>query len=283
MAPLSLRHQAPAAADVPSGGVLWRTCLRDVVFLGEDAGRAPDALTGGAAYALLVEIVCGLRSPLIGETEVQAQFKAFLTSLDAREHGALRRLGQRVLTDAKRIRSRHLQGFGVRSYSGLVRSHVPDGTRVVLVGTGTLATEIAAALAPAHQIDQWGRRHPAMPSRAAVTRFELFSAADGSSVQSTEPAVLIIAAPAGSVALDAVAAGYPGLMRVIDLRPVDERTPLATAAPAVTLDDLFAEAGAHARSAAGRVAAARADIAALGRAYVNRDELRPFGWDDLCA
>jgi hypothetical protein len=31
------------------------------------------------------------------------------------------------------------------------------------------------------------------------------------------------------------------------------------------------------------VAAARTDIAALGRAYADRDELRPFGWDDLCA
>jgi hypothetical protein len=35
--------------------------------------------------------------------------------------------------------------------------------------------------------------------------------------------------------------------------------------------------------AAGHVEAARADIASCSRKYEMRDELRPFGWDDLCA
>ncbi len=284
MARLALLHQAPGAADVPAGAVLWRTCLRDVIFLGEDADARPDVITDGAAYALLVEIVCGLRSPLIGETEVQAQFKAFLASPAAREHGALVRLGPRVLADAKLIRSRHLQGFGAHSYSGLVGGHVPANARVALVGTGALAAEIASALLPRHRIDQWGRRAPAavLPP-ASLTRFQLFSAADPVVVQSTDPAVLVIAAPAGSIELNRIAAGYPNLFRIIDLRPADERTPLESRTPAVTLDDLFTEAGADARAAAAPVAAARAEAAELGRAYVNRDELRPFGWDDLCA
>ena len=284
MARLARLHRAPGTADVPSGAALWRTCLRDVVFLGDDADAGPGVITDGAAYALLVEIVCGLRSPLLGETEVQAQFKAFLGSLASREHAALLRLGQRVLADAKLIRSRHLQGFGVRSYSGLVSGHVPPAARVVLVGTGALAAEIAAALISRHHIDQWGRRAPAavLPP-AARTRFQLFSAADPFVVQSTDPAVLVIAAPAGSTDLDRIAAGYPNLLRIVDLRPADERTHLESTTPAVTLDDLFAEAGTDARSATGPVAAARTDVAALGRAYVNRDELRPFGWDDLCA
>lgn len=284
MARLALLHHAPGATDVPPGAVLWRTCLRDILFLDDDTDPGPGVITDGAAYALLVEIVCGLRSPLIGETEVQAQFKAFLASPAAREHSSLLRLGQRVLADAKSIRSRHLQGFGVRSYSGLVSDHIPADARIVLVGTGALAAEIASALIPRHRIDQWGRRAPAavLPP-ASLTRFQLFSAADPFVVQSTDRAVLVIAAPAGSTDLDRIAAGYPNLLRIVDLRPADERTRLESTTPAVTLDDLFAEAGANTKSATGPVAAARAEVATLGRAYVNRDELRPFGWDDLCA
>jgi hypothetical protein len=114
-------------------------------------------------------------------------------------------------------------------------------------------------------------------------RFRVFSAAAPGLVHATDPVILIVAAPARSADLDRIAAGYPGLVRVIDLRAADERTPLAVKAPALTLDDLFADASIDARVASRPVAAARAEIAALGRAYANRDELRPFGWDDLCA
>jgi glutamyl-tRNA reductase len=271
--------------------VLWRTCLREVIFIDPRHASPPHAIADGAAYSMLVEIVCGLRSPLIGETEVQAQFKAFLASLDPGAHGSLITLGQRVLADAKLIRHRHLQGFGAHSYGGLVSGHVPPGARIVLVGTGALAAEIAAKLGTRHPIDQWGRHAPARhvetaSAHAASSRFRLFSAAFPSVVHSEDPSVLVVAAPAHSGDLDRIVAGYPHLLAILDLRPADDRGPLASPAPTTTLDDLFARAGADAAAATGaaaRVAAARAEIAALGRAYVNRDELRPFGWDDLCA
>jgi glutamyl-tRNA reductase len=284
MARLALLHQAPGAVEPPPGSALWRTCLRDVIFLAAEAQTRPSAIYDGAAYALLVEIVSGLRSPLIGETEVQAQFKAFLATLDTETHGDLLRLGQRVLTDARLIRRRHLQGFGVRSYSGLVGGHVPAGAHVVLIGTGALAADIASDLGTRHGIDQWGRRTPAraLSSKAPVC-FRLFSAAAPDVLHTADSAVLVVAAPASSSDLDRIATGYPGLVRIVDLRPADERCPLAVTVPIVTLDDLFAEANADARVASRPVAAARVEIAALGRAYANRDELRPFGWDDLCA
>ncbi len=293
---LALIHQAHGTAPASSSGVLWRTCVRDVVFVG-DTEAAADAplIADGAAYALLIEIVCGLRSPLMGETEVQAQFKAFLASLDPRVHGSLLRLGQRVLTDVRQIRRRHLQGFGVHSYSGLVSRHVPAGARVVLIGTGALAGKIGSTLGDRHTIDQWGRHQPlaatvqlpapseAPPREPRPTRFHLFSSAAPSVLQSADPAVLIVAAPVGAADLARVVGGYPHLLGVIDLRSADERTPLDTGAPTTTLDDLFAETRPDEAASAGRLAAARAEIAALGRAYVTREELRPFGWDDLCA
>ena len=85
---------------------------------------------------------------------------------------------------------------------------LPLAVAPVLIGTGALAAEIASALIPRHRIDQWGRRAPAavLPP-ASLTRFQLFSAADPFVVQSTDRAVLVIAAPAGSTDLDRIAAG----------------------------------------------------------------------------
>jgi glutamyl-tRNA reductase len=281
---LRLIHRSLGASPVPSGAILWRTCLREVVFLtdGTDSDERGDAqapvVTDAEAYALLLEIVCGLRSPLVGETEVQAQFKAFLASLDRWRDAPLLRLGQRVLADAKVIRERHLQGFGAHSYGPLVARHVPKGRRAILVGTGALAAEAADSLTTAgHAIDRWGRR-------AADDRhvYHLLSAARDRPVESGDPATLVIAAPASQSDLLAVAACYAQVCEIIDLRASDERSVFADT-HVVTLDDLFVEARSVTTVPVSRLDAARRDISSLGQAYGRREELHPFGWDDLCA
>lgn len=233
-------------------------------------------LTDAEAYTLLLEIVCGLRSPLVGETEVQAQFKAFLASLDRWRDAPLLRLGQRVLADAKAIRQRHLQGFGAHSYGPLVARHVPPGRRIVLVGTGALAAEVAGSLT-AHTIDRWGRR--AVDDHHV---YHLLSAARDRPVESADAATLVIAAPASQQDLLAVAACYSQVCEIIDLRASDERSAFADHEHVVTLDDLFVEARSVSTTPVSRLTAARRDISSLGQAYGRREELHPFGWDDLC-
>ena len=279
---LLLINQSPGAAPLPSGAVLWRTCLREVAFLTENAGCdeqdeiEASVVSDADAYALLLEIVCGLRSPVVGETEVQAQFKTFLASLDRRHDAALLRLGQRVLADAKLIRRRHFQGFGAHSYGPLVARHVPAGRRIVLVGTGALAAEVATSLA-VHTIDRWGRR-----AADDLHVYHLLAAAHQRPVESADPATLVIAAPASQADLLAVAACYLQVREIIDLRASDERSAFAHYPHVVTLDDLFADAQSVNSTPASRLSAARLDISSLGHAYGRREELHPFGWDDLC-
>lgn len=291
---LQLLHQPAGAHPLPPDTVVWRTCLREVAFVTDGAtagGRPP--IAGGEAYALLVEIVSGLRSPLVGETEVQAQFKQFLDSLDPSTHRSLHRLGQRILRDARSIRRRFLQGFGAHSYGRLATRHLPEGARVVVVGTGALATEVLAALPASAVVDQWGRSTASRPSserRAAsgpaATHFYLFSPPEGSVRQkpTADPAALVIAAPVSARDLAIVLSGYQRLLAAVDLRPAVDRTPLPAAVPVTTLDDLFAQAGtSDDPTVALRLTAARAEVRDLGQAYEHQEELRPFGWDDLCA
>ena len=100
----------------------------------------PEAVFDKEAYALLLELVCGLHSPILGETEVQAQFKTFASEAASAGRDTLGRLCQRVLRDAKYVRSTHLQGFGAHSYGALALRHF-RGSRLAVIGAGALAAE----------------------------------------------------------------------------------------------------------------------------------------------
>ena len=275
---LALIHQPPGATPCPPGAALWQTCLRDVLFV-QDSPAAVDnrVVTDADAYAVLLEVVCGLRSPLAGETEVQAQFKTFLGSLDTTNNRELLRVGQRVLADAKSIRQHHLQGVGVVAYGPLAASFVPPGRRVVIVGTGALAGDLSIALADRHRIDRWGRK-----LADGRPGYFVLSTAPMGPVRSTEQVTLIIAAPVPQTDVDALATCYTRIVDVIDLRGRRERPSFAHEGRLITLDHLFSES-AHLGPATHRIDAARREIRELSRAFATRDELRPFGWEDLCA
>jgi glutamyl-tRNA reductase len=249
------------------------------------------------AYALLLEIVCGLRSPLLGETEVHAQFKQFVAGLDRSADGWIRDLGERVLADAKAIRARHLQGFGVHSYGQLAARRV-RGEHVALIGTGALANEVLRHLDAARSVDVWGRRAEALAGattrsvrRLLLPTARLGRCAPADDDRSTIPgqdagsgASVVIAAPVGEVDLSAVLAAYPRIADVVDLRAADQQTPIDLCVPLTRLEELLDEGAAlalgHRRAAP---AAAREEARRRAAAFARREQLRPFGWEDLCA
>ncbi len=280
---LALVHRTRRAAATPLPGTVWATCLREVQFLGETPQTTGDAVVADEdAYTLLLEIVCGLRSPLLGETEVQAQFKQFLASLDPANHAWLRRLGQRVLADAKQIRARHLQGFGAHSYGQLALHHTAHADRLVVVGSGALARDVLAHARHAKTIDIWSRQ-PAddlIVSRVPCHARLIASAAAHANAFAGSTAV-IVAAPVSGSDLDAIVACYRDVAIVVDLRASDEATALARPVSHVRLTDLMAQ---HAEADGfGAIQAAKADIHRFAHAYATEGQTRPFGWDDLCA
>jgi len=276
--------EMPVEAAVP----VWRTCLRQVTFADavEDLAGVDQSqpLVEGDAYRTLLEILCGLQSPMLGETQVLGQFKTFLASLGA-DQAWLNRLGQRLLTDAREIRTRHLQGLGSRSYGSAVRRYLAGCEHAVLIGTGKLAQEVLPFLSDdGRTVEQWGRGPEGRASsadRGQIT-YCLLNEVDARPA-STRPAALIVAAPVTSDVVDRVAAQYTGLQCVVDLRGELDSAPLHVAAPVVTLQDLFARMMAANGSALHQVDAARAEILSRSRRFELRDELRPFGWHDLCA
>jgi hypothetical protein len=159
----------------------------------------------------------------------------------------------------------------------------------VLIGTGKLATDILPYIAEAGRtVDQWGRGAlgPGGPGvRGSIGPGVCYRTLESleSFPGTNEPAVIVIAAPAPSTTIARVAAAYRGLTRVIDLRAEAEADPLVMMVPTITLRDLFALMDDANRFVVTQIEAARAEIADRSRRYEQRDEVRPFGWDDLCA
>jgi glutamyl-tRNA reductase len=284
---LAILHREPGVAPLSDREAVWRTCLREVAFVDETTtatrrSSAGQRLEEGAAYQLLLEILCGLRSPMLAETQVLGQFKAFLGSIDE-EHAWIRRIGQRLLTDARDVRTKHLQGLGSRSYGSAVRRDLDDVSHAVVIGTGKLASEVLPFLADdGRSVDQWGRADAGDVETLARATYRQLDTVDTAPMVHAATAI-IVAAPVSGEVIVAVAARYPQLRRVIDLRAELGERPLAVDCEVVALQDLFARMHDQHASALPRIDAARKDIAWRTRQYELRDELRPFGWDDLCA
>jgi len=282
---LAILHREPGLTPLSGRDAVWRTCLREVAFvdvIGATATAPGQRLEEGAAYQLLLEILCGLQSPMLGETQVLGQFKAFLGSIDE-DHAWIRRVGQRLLTDARDVRTKHLQGLGSRSYGSAVRRDLADVSHAVVIGTGKLAAEVLPFVADdGRSVDQWGRADVGDAETLARGTYRRLDTV-GSAPMVHAVTAIIVAAPVSADVIEAVAARYPRLRRVIDLRAEVGDRPLALGCEVVGLQDLFARMHDQHASALPRIDAARKDIAWRTRQYELRDELRPFGWDDLCA
>jgi glutamyl-tRNA reductase len=287
---LAILHREPGLEPLSTQDAVWRTCLREVAFVNDAASRGRSVthdangqrLEEGAAYQLLLEILCGLQSPMIGETQVLGQFKAFLGSVSA-DHAWITRIGQRLLTDARDVRTKHLQGLGSRSYGSAIRRDLDDVTHAVVIGTGKLAGEVVPFLADGGRtLDQWGRADAGDVAKIPGGTYRTLDSVDVTPTLSA-PTAIVVAAPVSAEMIEAVAARYPSLRRIIDLRAdVGERA-LHVSCAVLSLQDLFARMHDQHASALPRIEAARMDIARRTRQYELRDELRPFGWDDLCA
>lgn len=130
----------------------WKTCMR-TVYLGDSRTMPADfsadplytVTKGYSAYRLLLEIVCGLRSKLLGETEVLAQFKDRFSNsnLPSSPFGEyLIRLRDVIIEDSKKIRFNYLRNLGDQSYGGMAHRYLKSSKKVTLFGTGGLARKI---------------------------------------------------------------------------------------------------------------------------------------------
>lgn len=280
----------------PITGLYWRTCLREVLLLNRSeclthlapADANLETYRAENAYRFLLEVICGLHSPLVAETAVLGQFREFCVraKFPATSWGwFLSQFTADLLEDAKRVRHRHLQGLGSQSYGSVVRQHLTDVQVTAVLGSGKLAKEILPWLIGKTEVRLFYRN----PDSAEILlrdcpQIQLNHLRADDSVWNPEPTALVIAAPLTGNEIKAwIALQSARFTKALDLRGEAESDPLQTSFPIIKLPELFAAIAADQRKIAPRIAAARAEIDELTSRRSQQAQFRPFGWEDLCA
>ena len=302
LAIVNLRHDARENFPVALNGLEWKTCLRRVLFLNraednalieaaESRKQLPTAVEiyeGEAAPKFLLEVICGLNSPLVGETAVMGQFREFLAQArfpNTSWGNFLRELTSNLLVDAKRVRHDHLQGLGSQSYGSLVRQQVRGLPMVSVLGGGQLAREILPWLIGKTKVRvfyrNWDHAKALLNDYPEIELIK-FSMADAE--LELEATGLVIAAPLQAAEVENwVSQQTSSFSKCLDLRGEAETDPLTFSFPVIKLSELFDALRNDRQKLEGRVAAARAEINLLSQRQMQQAQFRPFGWEDLCA
>lgn len=249
----------------------WQTCLRRIVFLHRSelsslATRTDfEIYRGREAYRFLLEVICGLHSPLVGENAVMGQFRKFRTAaaFPKTEWGQfLRTLTTELLVDARHVRHQHLQNLGSQSYGSLIRRHLKGVESVAVVGAGNLAREILPWLTNARVFYRSQRHANDLPGEFPRIQFDQFTMADAG--WKGETASLVIAAPLNSTEINQwLALQKASFSLILDLRGSAGTDPIHSSVPVINLSELLASLQDERQRIAHRVVSARAEIEAL--------------------
>lgn len=300
---IGLSHEAPTFS--------FETCMRhilvsDAKWLERESLRLQShdqIFQGDEAYGFLLEVLCGLHSPLVGETEVFGQFKLAMQRIaPANAHPwelQFQRWSRSLFEDVKKIRSRFLEELGSQSYGSLLRRELKGFDSVDVIGAGHLAQEVLPWIAKAGVRVAVHARDP-LKARAVLgdlqTKVEVhpLSAAQFSAL---DQSALIVAAPISSEETAMVLMRASNMKLLIDLRetsgvdPVETRltslpkasTPGEGTLKVIPLEKLLARISSNRDLIEKRreqALQAIAEITLNRRSFV---ELRPFGWDDVSA
>lgn len=141
----------PEAEFEGTGAFYLKTCQRTLVLTAKShivSGHfAYDAVEGERAYAYLLEIICGLKSKLVGENEIVSQFKQAYKAYCQQEDkdSIILTVLQKLLQDSKDIRTKYLIGIAQKTYSSLARKILlgqHKASEVVILGSGQLAEDM---------------------------------------------------------------------------------------------------------------------------------------------
>ncbi|RHX84072.1 glutamyl-tRNA reductase [Leptospira stimsonii] len=261
----------------------WMTCMRTIWIADSRIHGGPSFLpstlevySGYEGYRFLLEVISGLHSRLLGETEVLAQFRDKFknSSLPSSAFGEyLARLRDSLIQDSRTIRSRYLQNIGEQSYGGLANKYLKDASQVTLLGTGQLSEKILPWM-KSRNVTLVGRNKARLEELSAM--FEV----DSKLLNDWKPdsSAIVVAAPLDLTPfLDRI---QPGTL-IVDFRevPLEKKLPetIQSVSFAAMLDSL--------RETEERALQIRERIQPALDEIVEERELEAqqfiFGWEDL--
>jgi glutamyl-tRNA reductase len=299
------KSQTPMPTFQFSGGGLlgptfgmyrFETCLRGILITTSgfpvEFGDEPPTETyrGEAAYAWLLEVLAGLHSPLLGETEVLGQFREqIIFPLGPSVPNFLKG----IVEDVKKIRRDCLQNLGQKTYGSLARRLLTAEYPLYFLGAGQMTREILPFM-------QKGNRSKVTVVARSLARAQrkLPGLIPNGGLQLwTEPILesvfdLIIAAPVSDEALNDWRRQHQGeIHQCLDLRALTgvansqlvNNPSVKTQGGFWNLEIFFSLQKGEEERAREKVQQARLRIQQVTEERWCQRWDRPFGWEDVCA
>lgn len=273
-------------AQAQGHALLFETCLRKIWIIRKELWNelAPqqdlmESFAGSEAYQFLLEVICGLCSPVVGETEVFGQFKEQIAKPLKPQSLFFKWVGK-LLTDAKEIRRDHLTHLGSQSYGSFCRRQLVDFAHIDIIGLGQFTQSLLPWIEKAHVQGRIYTRDVNKYENQVSTEFNLFPWTQfGDSSKPTSPSALLICAP---IAADEISKKVQSYDLIIDLRETSE-TDSISHAHGLNLDSVFSEIRKGSKNAHKQKEQALVEVKKRAQKINNSMTLRPFGWDDICA
>lgn len=274
--------------DTESSYLLWKTCLREIYFLDSlDESKIPilpsdQIFLGLEAETFLAEVLSGLKSPLVGETEVFGQFKQWWKTIP-QGHPFKRKYQSRIeglYALVKSVREQALCGQGSQSYGSLLRRHLISDESVDIIGAGHLVQEILPWIKNKSAYRLWCRNMPKIQK-------EIFSQAESVlSMDNISPLskVVVIAAPLRHEDLNQwlCQRGFSSQHKLFDFRADSNNfVPRIQPKMHLQLQDFSSKFYMHQNEIEKRMQQALGLIRSWQQIQESKVVVRPFGWDDL--
>lgn len=274
------------ASELPLGYWSMNTCLRSIV-ISEHSHSIPESLSSyqvyksEEAFEFLLQVICGLHSPLVGETEVLGQFKEFVKSHRLHFSPSFNTHIDQLLREAKKIRAQYLQNLGCTSYGSLIRKHIEGNeTAMVFIGAGSLTSDILPWCKKRKGKIQIFTRNSDKHSDLIDKERDVHVLDYEQMTIVAKGAVLVVAAPVRSQWLEDNLV-LDDFVQIFDLRGESEQDPLR-ADQTLGLKLLFS----HISDNKVKAAALKDDVLSAIHHWAEELKLlerpRPFGWEDLC-
>lgn len=275
------------------GPLVFETCLRQIVFLNSDSflsnpeyvklvqeqGAQLEVIKGDKGYQFTLEVICGLRSLIKGETEIFGQFREFFSAHKIHvENMAMTELFKQLLTDCKWIRSQRIQNWSQNTYGSVTRKLLNNKDGVVLLGGGQLAKEIAPWLKHVKTKSILLRRPRELEPQFAGFRIDLaYDMPDAEDIT-----VVVVAANVSNVDLEEYFKKWPNVRLVVDWRGDESLAPTESRL-VFRLRDLKKDDQRSKTEEAQRIQLVTSDIQTKALEFAKKAKHNPWGWEDFCA
>lgn len=273
---------------------VWQTCRRQLMFFDEFEfqnfipEKNDQIFLSLDAEEFLIQVLCGLKSPLVGETEVFGQFKNWWQNWD--ECDLKQKMAprvQQIFAVVKKVREEALYGLGSQSYGSLLRKKINENelissqnNKIDFLGAGQLTEDILPWVSKFADCRLWVRNTEKHKNNSAFKQVSLLKTDSPQSVSE----LVVIAAPISHTELLSFL-GERGSLHdkiVFDFR--HDSIDFAHAdlfAKYFHLNEFVTEVEFYKTQIQGQIIKANNIINRWKQDELNRAQVRPFGWDDL--